>query len=124
MTRKNKKEKGFTLIEVLVGLVILAIGMLSIAAMQITSIKGGSFSNHLTQATTYAQDRLENLKNRPYNDAALTSGHHDDGTIATIFLRQYDVVEDAGNLLKTITVTVQWTDKSNHSVSFRVIRTN
>jgi len=35
-----KKPEGFTLIEVVIGLVILAIGLLAIAALQTNSTKG------------------------------------------------------------------------------------
>jgi len=41
-------KKGFTLIEMLVGLVLLAIGLLAIAGMQIRSVNGNSFSANLT----------------------------------------------------------------------------
>jgi len=118
-----KKPEGFTLIEVVIGLVILAIGLLAIAAMQITSTKGGYFSNNVTQATIFAQDKLEYLKNLSYRDSDLSSGQHNEGTISgTIFSRQYTIVEDAGNSMKTITVTVQWTDRGNHNLSFSTIR--
>ena len=116
-------EKGFTLIEVVAGLVILAIGLLGIAAMQVTSIKGGYFSNNVTQATILAQDKLEYLKNLSYSDSNLSSGQHNEGIISgTIFSRMYNVLEDAGNSIKTITVTVSWTDRGNHSISFSTIR--
>ena len=106
-----------------IGLVILAIGLLAIAAMQITSTKGGYFSNNVTQATIFAQDKLEYLKNLSYRDSDLSSGQHNEGTISgTIFSRQYTIVEDAGNSMKTITVTVQWTDRGNHNLSFSTIR--
>ena len=116
-------EKGFTLIEVVAGLVILAIGLLGIAAMQVTSIKGGYFSNNVTQATILAQDKLEYLKNLSYSDSNLSSGQHNEGIISgTIFTRVYNVLEDAGNSIKTIIVSVQWTDRGNHSISFSTIR--
>ena len=106
-----------------IGLVILAIGLLAIAAMQITSTKGGYFSNNVTQATIFAQDKLEYLKNLSYRDSDLSSGQHNEGTISgTIFSRRYTIVEDAGNSMKTITVTVQWTDRGNHNLSFSTIR--
>jgi hypothetical protein len=91
--------------------------------MQITSTKGGYFSNNVTQATILAQDKLEYLKNLPYRDSDLSSGQHNEGAIsATIFSRQYTVAEDAGNSIKTITVTVEWTGPGNHSISFSTIR--
>jgi type IV pilus modification protein PilV len=117
------QKKGFTLTEVLVGLIILVVGILAVAAMQITSTKSGSFSSHLTQATFLAQDKLEYLKNLPYGDANLGSGQHNEGILSgTIFSREHHVVEDAGNSMKTITVTVQWTDRTHHSISFSTIR--
>jgi type IV pilus assembly protein PilV len=118
-----RKPNGFTLIEVAVGLIILAAGLLGIAAMQITSTKGGSFSNHLTQATVLAQDKLEYLKNLSYSDSNLSHGQYNEGILSgTIFSIQHHIVEDAGNSMKTITVTVQWADRGNHSISFSTIR--
>jgi type IV pilus assembly protein PilV len=116
-------RKGFTLTEVLIALVILAIGILAISAMQITSIKSGYFSSHVTQATIFAQDKLEYLKNLSYKDSDLSSGQHNEGILpGTVFSRQYNIAEDAGNSTKTITITVQWTDRGNHSISFSTIR--
>ena len=116
-------RKGFTLTEVLLGFVILAVGILAIAAMQITSTRGGYFSNNVTRATIFAQDKLEYLKNLSYRNSDLSSGQHNEGTISgSIFSRQYTIVEDAGNSMKTISVTVQWTDRGNHSISFSTIR--
>ncbi len=115
--------KGFTLIEVLVGFVIFAVGILAFAAMQISSTKGGYSSNNITQATILAQDKLEYLKNLSYRHSDLSSGQHNEGTISgTIFSRQYTVVEDVGNSIKTISVSVQWTDRGEHNISFSTIR--
>ena len=123
MSKAIRKPKGFTLIEVMAGLIILAIGLLGIATMQITSIKGGYFSSNVTQATIFAQDKLEYLKSLSHNDSNLNSGQHNEGTISgTIFSRVVNVVDDVGNSIKTITVTVQWTDRGNHSISFSTIR--
>jgi type IV pilus assembly protein PilV len=119
----RKKENGFSLIEVVAGLIILAIGLLAIATMQVTSTKGSYFSSHVTEATILAQDKMEYLKNLSYGDSNLSGGQHDEGTISgSIYSRQYNVAEDAGNSMKTINVTVHWTDRVNHSISFSTIR--
>src|SRR3990172_6484260 len=70
------EKKGFTLAEVLVSLVILAVGILAIAGMQIISIKGTSFSRYLTRASVLAQDSLESLKSLAITDAKFTPGDH------------------------------------------------
>ena len=117
------EDNGFTLVEVMAGLIILAIGILGIAAMQITATKGSFFSSNVTQATFFAQDRLEYLKNLPYNDSNLNNGQYNEGKISTtIFSRKYDVSEDIGNSMKTITVNIQWTDRGDHNISFSTIR--
>ncbi|HJW29981.1 MAG TPA: prepilin-type N-terminal cleavage/methylation domain-containing protein [Saprospiraceae bacterium] len=123
MNKSFGKPKGFTLIEVAACLIILAVGLLAIAAMQITSTKSGAFSSHLTQATFFAQDKLEYLKNLSYSNPNVSNGPHNEGILAgTIFSREYSIVEDAGNSMKTITVTVSWTDRGNHSISLSTIR--
>lgn len=114
-------NKGFTLIEVLVGLIILAIGIIAIAGMQIISVKGNFFSNNVTQATIFGQEKMEELKNIPYADTDLSIGEHNEGTIAsTIFSRKYTVAA-LGSSMKTVTVNVEWLDKTNHSVSLNTI---
>ncbi len=121
--KASLNAKGFTLIEVLVGVVILAIGLLGIAGMQVTSVKGNYFSNNLTQANYVAQDRIEFLKNKPIADAALNAGSHPDGTSTisgTVFTRSYTVAVN-GNL-RTIAYRVQWNDGVNHAVTFTTIR--
>jgi len=52
---------GFTLLEVLVALFIFAVGMLAVASMQAHSIRGNTFSDLLTVATTLAEAKMEEL---------------------------------------------------------------
>jgi prepilin-type N-terminal cleavage/methylation domain-containing protein len=123
LNRYNKNNKGFTLIEVAAGLIILAIGVLGIAAMQISSTRGNYFSSQVTQATILGQDKLEYLRNLSYRHSDLGSGSHNEGILpGTTFSRQYTIAEDSGNSMKTITVTVQWTDRGDHGISLSTIR--
>jgi len=119
-------KNGFTLIEVVTGLVLLAIGLLAVVGMQLASVRGNSSSSNLTQASILAQHKLETLRTLALTDDDMTAGHYDtavtgDGPIpGTIFFREYDVVDDAD--IKTITVTVRWNDGSDRSVSFSTVR--
>ena len=45
--------------EVLIALVILAIGLLAVAQMQITAIKGNAFGSGMTSASSLAANTLE-----------------------------------------------------------------
>src|SRR5262245_5532251 len=64
-------EKGFTLIEVLVAIVVLSVGLLGLERVHIAAIQANTIARRLTQATTLAQDRAEQLLALSYNDAAL-----------------------------------------------------
>ncbi len=119
-----KREDGFSLIEVVVCLLIFAFGLLSLAGMQIISIRGNSFSNNLSQATTLAQDKMEESKRLSFSDSNLSSGQHNEGTISgTIFTRSYSV-QDVSSTMKAITVIVQWVGTSNHSISFSTLKSS
>ena len=67
-------NRGLTLLEVLVAIAILSFGLLAIATMQASSIKGNSQAIGLTEAITLAQDKVEELMRLPYDDATLDDG--------------------------------------------------
>jgi type IV pilus assembly protein PilV len=116
-------NKGFTLLEVLVGLVILAIGLLAIAGMQVTSIRGNFFSKNITEANYVAQDRLEFLNNLPLTAPELQAGNYNEGpqTYAGVaFNRSYTVVDNAG--VRTINYIVSWNDGIDRAITISTIR--
>ena len=69
-----ENQDGFTLVELLVALTIFAIGLLSIAGMQITAIRTNSSANTLTAATAVAEGALEEILSRQVDDSIYVAG--------------------------------------------------
>ncbi len=61
-------NKGFTLVEVMIGMAIFVIGYLAVASMQMVAIKGDTSARKTTEAATLAADRLETLIVLPYDN--------------------------------------------------------
>lgn len=62
----EKRDSGFTLVEVLIAMAILSVGILGIAGLAGTAVKSSGYSKSLTQATNLAQDRIEALMSVDY----------------------------------------------------------
>ncbi len=57
-----KNARGFTLVEVLVSIVIVAIGLLGMAGLTAASLKSNNTSYYRSQATVLANDILERMR--------------------------------------------------------------
>jgi len=117
-----KRSKGFSLIEVLVALVILAIALLALAGLMVTTTKNNSWGGHLTEAATFAQDKLEQLRATPFGMIALNTTQTDNpvGSTGITYTRSWVAVPNIpppGNTLDVITITVSWADTIPHSIS-------
>ncbi|WP_157826783.1 type IV pilus modification PilV family protein [Colwellia sp. 12G3] len=118
----NDKQRGVGLIEVLVSLVILAVGLLSVATLH-TSIIGNSNDNKAkNEAIIIAQSRIEALRNFSNGinttdefEAAFVvvdKGNSTNITGINAAFTRTESIADA-NSAKSITVYVKWND--NHS---------
>ncbi len=73
-------KNGFTLIEVMISIVILAIGIFAVGKMQMTAVKGNSAASGFTEATSFAQNKMEELINLDYNDPVNLNDTDGDGS--------------------------------------------
>jgi type IV pilus modification protein PilV len=115
----SKKLKGFSLIEVLVALVILSISLLALAGLMVQSTKNSSWGSHMTEAATLAQDRLEALRAvRPQTD--IPEGMNNDQVTAAsgiLYTRTWTVTTNAAGTLRTITISITWSDSVPHTLT-------
>jgi type IV pilus assembly protein PilV len=58
----KKRAKGFTLVEALIALLALSIGLLGVAALQMTGLKANLSAAWRTQATYLAYDILDRMR--------------------------------------------------------------
>jgi type II secretion system protein I len=109
------KNKGFTLIEVLVAMVILSFSLLALAGLMITTTKNNSFGSNMTEAATFAQDKLEELRAIKWEN--LIDGNNTDqqgGSTGINYTRNWNVTTNGS--LKTITINLNWNDRTAHSI--------
>ncbi len=57
-----RRQDGFTLIEVLIAVVLIAVGLLAVAGMQTTAIRGNSFARDTTLGTQLAEEMIERIR--------------------------------------------------------------
>jgi len=121
MIKISTKQSGFSLLEVLISVFILAVGLLGLASLQMTSLKNNHSAQYRTSATVIAYDIIDRMRLNKTADytialAATPSGStwKDKDLIAwknqlTSELPSGDgSVKIAGDI---VTVVVQWDDR-------------
>ncbi len=122
--RKLHKNSGFTLIEVMIAIAIIAIGIFGVMSLVITVMKGNTLSKRVTTATTIAQEKLEDFKIMDYDNAVDDSGT--DTAYNIDYYWKSDVQDDTpATDTKTITVDVYWssggTNTTHNNVEMKTI---
>ncbi len=131
--RDQIDPRGFTLVEVMIGITIFAIGILAVATLQLTSMKSNTKANRLTQASVLAQGKMEELMALDFDHADLRDrdldgkggqGLDDFGAAADFgpnpdqgrFRVYWNVAENhpevEGVRTKTIRVLVRWQEQN------------
>ena len=110
-------EKGFSLLEVMIGLLILAVGLLAVAGLTTVNIRTNAYGNHLTEASTFAQAKMEEF--RSTHPAVGNGSDTVDSVTGVRFTRKWSVTLNGE--MKMITVTVEWMDISTHAIELSTI---
>ena len=94
---EHSQQKGFSLIEILVSLLILSVGLLGIATAQVSSIKMNQGAYHRSQANILLTEVLDRMR---LNRDAFLAGNYDD----------VDTSQDAPSAQACITSTTGCTE--------------
>ncbi|MBA3581493.1 MAG: type IV pilus modification protein PilV [Gammaproteobacteria bacterium] len=73
--KRQKQEYGFTLIEALITLLVFSVGLLGIAALQLSAMRGAANAYDNTRAVALSYDIIDRMRANP---DALLSGEYDD----------------------------------------------
>lgn len=107
-----KSQQGFSVLEVIIAISILAVGLLAVASMQASSLRSTAGAYRTTEGTSLAQDRLELLMSLPYGDSLLSPGSHTDSSPPPGYAIGWTIAENSPvSNTKRLTVTVSWNDR-------------
>jgi len=113
----ERRHAGLTLIEVMIALSILAVGLLTLSSMQLHALRAGRSGKTDTVATTIAQDKMEELRRKPWNDADLAPNASwtaaqtvTSGVDGQTYLLDWRVTDVVANWTRAIDVRVRWND--------------
>lgn len=74
MTQLKKESGGFTLVELVIGITVLAIVAISFTALFTALVRSGLVAKRKAVASTLATSRIEYLKSLPYDSLAVAGG--------------------------------------------------
>lgn len=72
--RKTSRQRGFTLIETMVSIMILTIGLVGTAALMSSTVNMGAHARYNSTAALLASEKMEDLDRYPDNDPNMTPG--------------------------------------------------
>jgi type IV pilus assembly protein PilV len=122
---RSKRQRGLSLIEVLVSIVILSLGLLGVAGMQAAGLRASQGAHYRAQAAVLAYDMAERVRghlNTPANwNLALNAGAPSGGTRQDLDRADWlnrlatTLPQGAGSINvdlanNVVTIVVQWDD--------------
>ena len=117
-------ERGMTLVEVLIAIVVLTAGVLALGRMIPAATRGQASDKMLTQANAYAQQKIEDLQTVPWAHPDLADGRHPPSGDEPLgsngqWQRHYQISTMAAPLdnLRKVVVTVDWSYLGSRSVT-------
>jgi prepilin-type N-terminal cleavage/methylation domain-containing protein len=129
--RETARTQGFTLVESMIALTILAVGLLAMLGLQMQAMRQSEWGRHTTEGARIARDQLEAFNRAPWGAAVLqptgwTAATSVASTVQLVngtrtqqaFDVQWRITTDASEPnLRLIDVRVQWREEDQDPAS-------
>ncbi|MFH2056382.1 MAG: type II secretion system protein [bacterium] len=102
---KLKRQDGFSMLEVMVGLVIFSLGLLLLSSMMMVSLKGNKWSNATTDVVQLMRDKVEDFRNADVSE--MVSGED----VVNGIRRAWQFRALPPGNLRELMVALEWTDE-------------
>jgi len=118
------RQRGFTILEAMVALLVTAFGLLGLVGMQMTLSRSADVAKQRGEATRLAQEKLEDMRSFTVIDA--TEGHEswaeltdstDTETTNVAFSRTVTLDGETSDTMRFAQVSVSWQDRANEQQS-------
>ncbi|HEX5683797.1 MAG TPA: prepilin-type N-terminal cleavage/methylation domain-containing protein [Ideonella sp.] len=128
--RRPGGQRGFTLLEAMVAMVVAAFGLMGLVGMQMTLSRGADVAKQRGEATRLAQERIEAMRAFTAIDAtegqlswSELAGDTDEATTNVNFTRTVTLEGELTDPMRFAQVSVDWTDRADeqHSVVLRSV---
>lgn len=120
----HETESGFTLIEVLMAMVVLAIGLLALGMMQAYFAEGITNSRQITHASDVGTSKIEELANATNLSAGTYNETNSEYPLD--YVLTWNVTNDTtktGETVHNISLRVDWTTGNQaHEVNYNWVR--
>jgi type IV pilus assembly protein PilV len=139
-SRSPQAQTGMTLVEVLVTMVLISVGLLGVAALQMTSLKNNQESYVRSQAAMLAADMLDRMRS---NQTGFNAGNYDmtndasgfdqagaSGTVAATDIAAWQTsinnllpgsdTDAAGRIVRNgriVTITIRWKERAEQATT-------
>lgn len=115
-------QRGFTIIEALVALAVVAFGLLGVVGLQALMARNADVAKQRSEATRLAQQQIESLRAYTTIPVAasqaswngMTSGN-DTATTNATFARAWTVAGSASDPMRRVSVNVAWADRTGEA---------
>lgn len=111
-------ENGFTILEVMTSMFIMAFALLLLLHLAMIALDGNKWASGTTNSTQLIQEKLEELRNNPTS----ASGTDTVGDVIRVW-----TVSSAASHLRRIDVSASWLDMDSVSQSYSIstlVKTN